>query len=148
MTSFTSLAVVALICWHPAQVLAFIPSTTSNGNNNNGSRHGTSSNPSSIRTGTSTNSNSSLLMSLPNSSRTAFSTRKTPLKFLRIQPKRSRNKKQRVYELQTAVATMGKILEDGTEVTIDLHSQLHFGRKGYFQFYNDKSFGDKYDNVF
>lgn len=84
-----------------------------------------------------------------NLSPTPFSSsRKATQKFLRIQPKRSRNNKRRVFELQTAVATLGKKNEDGTEVIIDLHAQLHFGEREYFQFYNNDVFVGKYDNVF
>ena len=60
------------------------------------------------------------------SGRMGFTRRKSPLKYLRILPKRTnRNKKkQRSFELQTAVTTLGKRLEDGTEVLIDLHAQV------------------------
>ena len=85
--------------------------------------------------------------------------RKTPLKYLRIKPKRSRNNKERVFELQTAVATMYKKQneeerqEDGrgcscSETEVDLHAQLHFGDEPYFQFYNHDSFQEKYNSVF
>ena len=75
--------------------------------------------------------------------------RKQKQKFLRIQPKnQSRNNKQRIFELQTAVATLSRKNDDGTEVVIDLHSQLHFGEEDYFKFYNDDAFVDNYDNVF
>ncbi len=58
--------------------------------------------------------------------RKGFSQRKSPMKYLRIQPKSlNRNKKKhRVFELQTAVTTLGKKLEDGTDIAIDLHAQV------------------------
>lgn len=92
-----------------------------------------------------------LSMSATDRSLTGFSSsgqKKSPLKFLRIKPKRSRNNKQRVFELQTAVATLGKKNADGNDVTIDLHAQLHFGESGYFEFYNDAAFVSNYDRVF
>lgn len=103
-------------------------------------------------TGTSSRINSCLTISMSAAEmpRVGFSSsqKKSPMKFLRIKPKRSRNNKQRVFELQTAVATLGKKNQDGTDVTIDLHAQLHFGEDGYFQFYNDEAFVNNYDKVF
>lgn len=71
-------------------------------------------------------SNIKLSASSNRSGRMGFTRRKSPLKYLRILPKStSRNKKkQRSFELQTAVTTLGKRLEDGTEVLIDLHAQV------------------------
>ena len=77
--------------------------------------------------------------------------KKSPIKYLRIKPKRSRNNKQRVFELQTAITTLVRKNNNnnGIEEVIDLHSQLHFGEEEYFQFYNDKNeFGKEYDQVF
>lgn len=73
---------------------------------------------------------------------------KENMKYLRIQPRNVRGNR-RVFELQTAVTTLSKILPNGEASTIDLHSQLHFGDDSYFDFYNDeKTFGSKYDNIF
>ena len=77
--------------------------------------------------------------------------KKSPIKYLRIKPKRSRNNKQRVFELQTAITTLVRKNNNnnGIEEVIDLHSQLHFGEEEYFQFYNDDNeFGKEYDQVF
>mmetsp|Transcript_18727 Transcript_18727/g.22954 ORF Transcript_18727/g.22954 Transcript_18727/m.22954 type:complete len:553 (+) Transcript_18727:76-1734(+) len=90
----------------------------------------------------------SFFMSPPDRSPVGFSTKKSPLKYIRIKPKSSRNNKSRQFELQPAVATLGKTMDDGTEITIDLHSQLHFGEESYFQFYNNVAFTNKYDSVF
>ena len=133
MTSIVSVLLVAAFALHEAE--AFVPITNT---------HTLKNNDHHCQTGVITK----LCMSPPNRVRNGLSTRKTPLKFLRIRPRRSRNNKRRIFELQTAVATMTKKLDDGTEIKVDLHAQLHFGEKGYFQFYNDAQFDDEYDNVF
>lgn len=74
----------------------------------------------------------SSILKMSNPSRSNFrmglvnNNRKSPMKYLRILPKSTRRnrKKHRVFELQTAVTTLGKRLDDGTEVTIDLHAQV------------------------
>lgn len=68
-------------------------------------------------------------------------------KYIRIQPRNVRGNR-RVFELQTAVTTLSKTLPNGGTATVDLHSQLHFGDDSYFQFYNEKEFQDKYNQVF
>mmetsp|Transcript_173 Transcript_173/g.254 ORF Transcript_173/g.254 Transcript_173/m.254 type:complete len:373 (-) Transcript_173:13-1131(-) len=128
---------VAVLVLHRAK--AFVPAPTSSPRNH--IHHHSSGLISSL-------SSTNLRMSPSNKSRNRFFTRKNPLKFLRIRPRRSRNNKQRTFELQTAVATLAKKLDDGTEIVVDLHAQLHFGEKGYFEFYNDKNFDEKYDNIF
>ena len=73
---------------------------------------------------------------------------KENVKYLRIQPRNVRGNR-RVFELQTAVTTLSKILPNGDTSTVDLHSQLHFGDDLYFDFYNDEeAFGSNYDNIF
>ena len=70
------------------------------------------------------------------------------MKYIRIQPRNTRGNR-RTFELQTAVTTLSKTLDNGDISTVDLHSQLHFGDEAYFQFYNDEQFfGSKYDNIF
>lgn len=144
---YITLTVTAL-SWNISEAFTFT-NTASNNYNNNGYSNKYLSHVIRDTQSISTRTSTCLSMSSPNRPRVGFpSTRKAPLKYLRIQPRRSRNNKQRIFELQTAVATMSKKLEDGSEVTIDLHAQLHFGENNYFQFYNDKAFGDKYDNIF
>ena len=144
---YITLTVTAL-SWNISEAFTFT-NTASNNYNNNGYSNKYLSHVIQDTQSISTRTSTCLSMSSPNRPRVGFpSTRKAPLKYLRIQPRRSRNNKQRIFELQTAVATMSKKLEDGSEVTIDLHAQLHFGENNYFQFYNDKAFGDKYDNIF
>lgn len=69
------------------------------------------------------------------------------IKYIRIQPRNVRGNR-RVFELQTAVTTLSKILPNGETATVDLHSQLHFGDESYFDWYNHEAFGSKYDTIF
>ncbi len=142
-SNISVLLVGASLVLHGAK--AFVPVTSAPNNNNINKNNNLNRCQAGMITPL---SSTKLCMSPPDRSRNGFSTRKNPLKFLRIYPRSSRNNKQRVFELQTAVATMTKKFDDGTEIKVDLHAQLHFGEKGYFQFYNDKQFDEKYDNVF
>jgi len=72
---------------------------------------------------------------------------KNLIKYIRIQPRNARGNR-RIFELQTAVITLSKVLSNGETDTIDLHSQLHFGDEPYFDWYNNEAFRSKYDNIF
>lgn len=88
-----------------------------------------------------------MVSSIPTSPNTSGRTNKN-MKYIRIQPRNVRGNR-RIFELQTAVATLAKKLPNGETSVIDLHSQLHFGDDSYFNFYNDEeAFGTKYDNIF
>lgn len=51
--------------------------------------------------------------------------------------------------LETSVVTFEKYLPEKKErVTVDLHSQVHFGDSSYFEYYNNrKQFSEKYDRI-
>eukprot|EP00586_Coscinodiscus_wailesii_P008073 CAMPEP_0172523524 /NCGR_PEP_ID=MMETSP1066-20121228/293707_1 /TAXON_ID=671091 /ORGANISM="Coscinodiscus wailesii, Strain CCMP2513" /LENGTH=413 /DNA_ID=CAMNT_0013306603 /DNA_START=249 /DNA_END=1490 /DNA_ORIENTATION=+ len=65
-------------------------------------------------------------------------------RYIRIKP--SSDESSRRLELQTCVATFEKIV-NGEKVSVDLHSQVHFGDETYFRYYNDPEFSSRYDRV-
>ena len=69
--------------------------------------------------------------------------------YIRIQ------KRGRHYDVQTAITTFQKVDNRGhtnnnpaTKITVDLHSQIHFGDASYFQYFNnDATFTSQYDRI-
>ena len=69
--------------------------------------------------------------------------------YIRIQ------KRGRHYDVQTAITTFQKKVDEGhnnnnsaTKITVDLHSQIHFGDASYFQYFNnDATFTSQYDRI-
>lgn len=73
--------------------------------------------------------------------------RASPSRHIRLRPRALRGDRRK-FDVETAVTTYAKILPDGSEVTVDLHAQIHVGEGSYFGYYSDPElFTGRYDRV-
>ena len=81
--------------------------------------------------------------------RSSFNAERSSLpsnQFVRIQSRTCLGSRQ-CFELQTAVTSFTKVNEEGKRQSIDLHAQLHFGEKDYFDYFNTEEFSSSYDSI-
>lgn len=67
-------------------------------------------------------------------------------KYIRLVPRTVRGSRQ-CFDLQTAVTLFQRITPQGETQQVDLHAQLHFGDKDYFEYYSSGEFEKRYDGV-
>ena len=67
-------------------------------------------------------------------------------KYIRLVPRTVRGSRK-CFDLQTAVTTFERITPKGEKQQVDLHAQLHFGDKDYFDYYCSGEFEKRYDGV-
>jgi hypothetical protein len=67
-------------------------------------------------------------------------------KYIRLVPRTVRGSRQ-CFDLQTAVTLFQRITPQGETQQVDLHAQLHFGDKDYFEYYSSGEFEERYDGV-
>mmetsp|Transcript_26330 Transcript_26330/g.77844 ORF Transcript_26330/g.77844 Transcript_26330/m.77844 type:complete len:570 (-) Transcript_26330:299-2008(-) len=70
----------------------------------------------------------------------------SPERHIRLLP-RSLRGDRRKFDVQTAVTSYSKTLPDGSEVTVDLHAQIHVGDRAYYGYYSDPDFTNQHDRV-